>query len=60
MIRMLEVSNDNLNVFIFYDEEERCYKAYGHSAYYEDKVTIGRLYYSVELCMPMMVFASME
>ena len=32
-ILVLEASNDGQSVFLFYDEDEGCYKAYGWSAY---------------------------
>ena len=49
-----ETSNDGQTVFLFYDEEEGCYKAYGWSAYYADMVADGMKYYSVSLQMPVM------
>lgn len=36
-----ESANDGQSVFLFYDEEEGCYKAYGWSAYYADMVADG-------------------
>lgn len=53
-ILVLEASNDGQSVFLFYDEDEGCYKAYGWSAYYADMVANGMLYYSEELGMPVM------
>lgn len=50
-----EASNDGQTVFLFYDAEEGCYKAFGQSAYYADMVTNGRLYYSEELQIPVML-----
>ena len=55
-ILVLEASNDGQSVFLFYDEDEGCYKAYGWSAYYADMVADGVLYYSVTLKMPLMPF----
>lgn len=49
-----EASNDGQSVFLFYDDEG-CYKAYGHSAYYADMIANGVLYYSDSLQMPIMV-----
>lgn len=50
-----EASNDGQSVFLFYDEDEGCYKAYGWSAYYADMIANGVLYYSETLQMPIMV-----
>lgn len=51
----IEASNDGQSVFLFYDEDEGCYKAYDHSAYYADMVvTDGKKYFSEELQMPCM------
>ena len=52
-----EASNDGQTVFLFYDAEEGCYKAFGRSAYYADMVTNGRLYYSEELQLPVMLLS---
>ena len=49
-----ESANDGQSVFLCYDEDEGCYKAYGWSAYYADMVANGRLYYSEEMGMPVM------
>lgn len=53
-----ESGNDWQSVFLFYDENDGCYKAYGWSAYYADMVaTDGKKYYSAELQMPCMKLA---
>ena len=53
-ILVQEASNDGQTVFLFYDEDEGCYKAYGWSAYYADMVADGKKYFSVTLQMPIM------
>lgn len=50
-----ESANDGQSVFLFYDVDEGCYKAYGWSAYYADMIANGVLYYSESLQMPIMV-----
>lgn len=53
-----EASNDGQSVFLFYDEDEGCYKAFGKSAYYADMVvTDGKKFFSDELQMPGMKLA---
>ena len=52
-----ESTNDGQSVFLFYDEGEKCYKAYGWSAYYADMIANGVLYYSKSLHMPIMVLS---
>ena len=52
-----ESFNDGQTVFLFYDPEEECYKAFGRSAYYADMVTNGQLYYSEELQLPVMLLS---
>lgn len=48
-----ETVNDGQSVFLFYDENDGCYKAFGKSAYYADMVvTDGKKFYSDELQMP--------
>lgn len=47
-----EASNDGQSMFLFYDENEGCYKAFGRSAYYADMVTEGKRFFSDELQMP--------
>ena len=56
-IREQELVNDGQSVFLFYDEDEGCYKAYGWSAYYADMIANGVLYYSYSLQMPIMVLS---
>lgn len=53
-ISSYEASNNGQSVFLFYDAEEGCYKAFGRSAYYADMVANGRLAYSKDLQMPVM------
>ena len=50
-----EATNDGQTVYLFYDTEKECYKAFGRSAYYADMVTNGRLEYLEDLQMPVMV-----
>ena len=50
-----ESANDGQTVFLFYDEDEGSYKAYGWSAYYADMIANEVLYYSDSLQMPIMV-----
>lgn len=54
-IKEQELANDGQSVFLFFDEDEGCYKAYGWSAYYADMVCNGILYYSDALQMPIMM-----
>ena len=50
-----ERANDGETVFLFYDEDEGCYKAYGWSAYYADMIADGIIYYSESFQMPINV-----
>lgn len=50
-----EPANDGQTVFLFCDESEGWYKAYGRSAYYADMIAVGMKCYSESLQMPIMV-----
>lgn len=52
-----EASSDGQTVFLFYDEDEDRYKAYGWSAYYTDTIANEVLYYSDSLRMPIMMLS---
>lgn len=49
-----EAVNDGQSVFLFFDDDEGCYKAFGRSAYYADMVVDARMYYSEEMDLPVM------
>ncbi|MBR5747471.1 MAG: hypothetical protein IKY01_01650 [Prevotella sp.] len=47
-----ESANDGQSVYLFYDEDEGCYKAFGKSAFYADMVLDVMKYFSEELQLP--------
>ncbi len=52
MILRNEAENDGRSVYLHYDEESGCYKAFGLSAYYADMAASPVLSFSEDLQMP--------
>ncbi len=52
MMLRYEAENDGRSVYLHYDEESGCYKAFGFSAYYADMAASPELSFSEDLQMP--------